>query len=318
MLEPLSSMTVCRATQPDAAVLFDLICALADYEQLFHEVVGSEVALADHLFGDRPCIDALIAHDDTQALGFALFFPVMTLCATAPGIYLEDLFVQPSYRRQGIGKMLLSHLAQQAMAEQLGYLEWSVLDWNEPAIAFYRRIGASISDDQRICRVAPSQVDLTANQDHSVFVRDLRPDDWSQVMTLRAIADTHPSGADGSSSITLPSQPLASGIVVAEHQQRIIGCASFSQSYSTFLTRPGLIVTTLEVHPDYSRSDVGHAVLIYLAAVARDRHYGRLEWRVSIADETAVAQAHHMGATLLDTWRICHVPVEAIATLASI
>lgn len=150
----MSSELMLRPAGPaDVPVLFQLIQALAEYELLSHAVTGNADALYEHLFGSRPYAEAILVEYGGQAVGFALFFPNFSTFLTQPGIYLEDLFVLPEYRRQGIGKSILSYLAQVAVERGYGRLEWSVLDWNEPAISFYRRMGASILEDWRICRV---------------------------------------------------------------------------------------------------------------------------------------------------------------------
>ena len=144
---------ILRFAEPaDCNVLFELIKALAEYEKLSHAVTGDAQSLKEHLF-DTKYIEAILAEYAGQAVGFALFFHNYSTFLTKPGIYLEDLFVLPKYRRKGIGKALLTKLAQIAVQRNCGRLEWSVLDWNEPAIAFYRSMGASILDDWRICRV---------------------------------------------------------------------------------------------------------------------------------------------------------------------
>jgi len=143
-----------RPAQPsDASVIFELIQALAEYEKLSHAVTGNADALAKHLFGDRPCVEAILAEAAGQTVGFALFFTNYSTFLTQPGIYLEDLFVLPEHRLRGIGRALLKHLAQLAVERGCGRLEWSVLDWNQPAISFYRRLGVAILEDWRICRV---------------------------------------------------------------------------------------------------------------------------------------------------------------------
>jgi GNAT superfamily N-acetyltransferase len=145
---------ILRPAEPrDASVLFGLIKALAEYEKLSDAVTGNADALKDHLFGSKPYVEAILAEYAGQAVGFALFFYNYSTFLTKPGIYLEDLFVLPDYRRQGIGKAILAHLAQLAVSRGCGRLEWSVLDWNEPAIAFYERMGADVLPDWRICRV---------------------------------------------------------------------------------------------------------------------------------------------------------------------
>jgi len=141
------------ATPADVLLLFSLIQALAEYEKLSHAVTGNAEALKEHLFGSRPYVEAILAEYAGQAVGFALFFTNYSTFLTQPGIYLEDLFVLPEYRRQGIGKAMLTYLANLAVERGCGRLEWSVLDWNEPAIAFYQHMGASILEDWRICRV---------------------------------------------------------------------------------------------------------------------------------------------------------------------
>jgi GNAT superfamily N-acetyltransferase len=150
----MSSKLVLRPAElADVPVLFRLILALAEYEKLSHAVTGNADALKEHLFGSRPYAEAIVAEYAGQTVGFALFFSNYSTFMTQPGIYLEDLFVLPEYRRQGIGKAILSYLAQLAVERGYGRLEWSVLDWNEPAIKFYRRMGAAVLPDWRICRV---------------------------------------------------------------------------------------------------------------------------------------------------------------------
>ncbi|MBE9054091.1 GNAT family N-acetyltransferase [Nostocales cyanobacterium LEGE 11386] len=155
---------ILRFAEPtDSNVLFDLIKGLAEYEKLSHAVTGNVLALKEHLFGSPKYVEAILAEYTGQAVGFALFFPNYSTFLTKPGIYLEDLFVLPEYRRQGIGKALLSKVAQIAVERNCGRLEWSVLDWNESAQAFYRSMGASILDDWRICRVTEESMKQLAN-----------------------------------------------------------------------------------------------------------------------------------------------------------
>ncbi|MBD2577303.1 GNAT family N-acetyltransferase [Oscillatoria sp. FACHB-1406] len=150
----MNSPLIIRPTTPqDVSTLFKLIQALAEYEKLSHAVTGNAAALGEHLFGDRPYAEALIAEWEGEAAGFALFFQNYSTFLTQPGIYLEDLFVLPQYRRQGIGKALLAEVARLAVERKAGRLEWSVLDWNEPAIAFYKQMGAKILLEWQICRV---------------------------------------------------------------------------------------------------------------------------------------------------------------------
>lgn len=148
-----ATLTITPATPADIPDLFHLVTALAEYEKLSHEVTGTPEDLAQHLFGDRPYAEAIVARVEVKTVGFALFFPSFSTFLMKPGIYLEDLFVLPDYRGGGIGKELLQALGKLAVERGCGRLEWAVLDWNEPAIAFYRRMGAQIKPEWELCRV---------------------------------------------------------------------------------------------------------------------------------------------------------------------
>jgi GNAT superfamily N-acetyltransferase len=145
---------VIRPAAPgDVPAIARLIRALAEYERLAHEVVLDEGRLHEHLFGPRPYCEALIAEDDGTAVGFALFFHNYSTFLAKPGIYLEDLFVLPEYRSRGHGKALLASLAKLAFERGCGRLEWAVLDWNEPAIGFYKSMGAISMDEWTVYRM---------------------------------------------------------------------------------------------------------------------------------------------------------------------
>jgi GNAT superfamily N-acetyltransferase len=141
------------ATAADADTIFGLIQGLAAYEKLTHEVTGSPERLRAHLFGERRYAEVILADADGRSVGFALFFHSYSTFLTAPGLYLEDLFVEPAYRGRGIGAALLAAVARTAVERGCGRLEWAVLDWNAPAIGFYARRGARVLPDWRICRV---------------------------------------------------------------------------------------------------------------------------------------------------------------------
>jgi len=143
-----------RPARPgDEAALFELVKALAVYEKLSHKVIGTAAQLGKDLFGERPSIEALLAEVDGKPAGFALFFGNYSTFLTRPGVYLEDLFVLQEYRRFGIGRALLRAVKELAQARGAGRLEWSVLDWNQSAIDFYKAFGAEVLPDWRICRV---------------------------------------------------------------------------------------------------------------------------------------------------------------------
>ena len=152
------------ATPADVPAIFELIQALAEYEKLSHAVTGSPELLKEHLFSERPFAEAIVAEYEGKVVGFGLFFHNYSTFLTRPGIYLEDLFVLPEYRGRGIGKKLITYLAGLAIERNCGRLEWSVLDWNAPAIAFYKGIGAQILDEWRICRVTGDSLSTLASQ----------------------------------------------------------------------------------------------------------------------------------------------------------
>lgn len=137
-----SDFKIRAATKQDCATILHFITLLAEYEKLAHEVVADTDKLAATLFGDKPSAEVVIAEYQDQAVGFALYFTNYSTFLAQPGIYLEDLFVETSMRGKGFGKALLTHLAKLAVARNCGRLEWSVLDWNQPAIDFYRSLGA--------------------------------------------------------------------------------------------------------------------------------------------------------------------------------
>ena len=147
------SISIQPARPQDVPQIFTLIRALAEYEKLTHLVVGTEAQLHDELFGAQPVIECVLAWEGGRALGFALFFHNFSTFLARRGLYLEDLFVVPEARGRGIGKALLQHLARLAIERKCGRFEWSVLDWNQPAIDFYEALGASVMPDWRICRV---------------------------------------------------------------------------------------------------------------------------------------------------------------------
>lgn len=147
------STTVRAATSDDVPLIRSLIEGLAEYERLRHECVATDELLRASLFGPRPFAEVVIAEWDGEPAGFALFFHNFSTFLARPGIYLEDLYVRPEHRGHGIGRALLRHLAQLAVERGCGRLEWSVLDWNEDAIGFYKKLGARAQDEWTVYRV---------------------------------------------------------------------------------------------------------------------------------------------------------------------
>jgi GNAT superfamily N-acetyltransferase len=145
-----------RAVRGDVGLILSFIRELAEYERLSHACIADEAALERHLFPrEGPAVaEVVIGELDGRAEGFALFFPTFSTFLARPGIYLEDLYVRPAARGRGLGAALLAHLASLAVARGCGRLEWAVLDWNEPAIGFYRRLGAEAMTEWTVNRVS--------------------------------------------------------------------------------------------------------------------------------------------------------------------
>ncbi|MBD2665882.1 hypothetical protein B6N60_00332 [Richelia sinica FACHB-800] len=158
-----NNLVVRFAKPSDCTTLFELIQGLAEYEKLTHAVTGNAQMLQEHLFGTPKYIEAIIAEIEGKAVGCGIFFHTYSTFLTKPGIHLEDIFVLPAYRRQGIGKALLTKVAQIAVERNCGRLEWTVLDWNEPAQSFYLSLGAKIVNEWLICRVTDNAlIDLAS------------------------------------------------------------------------------------------------------------------------------------------------------------
>ncbi|WP_036170294.1 GNAT family N-acetyltransferase [Massilia sp. 9096] len=148
-----SRFAIRPATPADVAHIHAMIVELAVFEKLEHMVVATEELLHEGLFGVRPACEAIIGEADGEVVTFALFFHNFSTFLTKKGLYLEDLYVRQAHRGKGYGSRMLKHLAQLAVERNCGRFEWSVLDWNEPAINFYKTMGAEILPDWRICRV---------------------------------------------------------------------------------------------------------------------------------------------------------------------
>ncbi|MCA8889486.1 MAG: GNAT family N-acetyltransferase [Parvularculaceae bacterium] len=153
------SLSIRNAERADAALILSLIADLADYEKLSHEVTASADDIARALFCDAPKAFCLIAQWDGEPCGFALYFFNFSTFLGKHGVYLEDLFVKPAFRGKGVGKALLSELARIAQRNDCGRLEWAVLDWNEPAIRFYKSLGAAPMEEWSVFRLTGGALD---------------------------------------------------------------------------------------------------------------------------------------------------------------
>lgn len=153
MSQSASDFTIRLADPDDVPLVLQFIRDLAEYEKLLHEVTASEESLRESLFGPRRVAEALVGEFNGEAAGFALFFHNFSTFVGRPGIYIEDIFVRPEFRGRGLGKAFFLYLAALARERDCGRIEWAVLDWNEPAIEFYRRLGARPMDEWRVFRL---------------------------------------------------------------------------------------------------------------------------------------------------------------------
>ena len=151
-------LTIRAATAADASTIADLVRELADYEKLLHEARATPADFLRELEAANPVIRVLIAEWEGKPAGFALYFYNFSTFVGRPGLYLEDLYVTPARRGHGLGKALLLHLARLAHERRCGRMEWSVLDWNAPAIAFYESLGARRMDEWQICRLTAADL----------------------------------------------------------------------------------------------------------------------------------------------------------------
>jgi GNAT superfamily N-acetyltransferase len=150
----MASLAIHRAQPDEIALIFSLLTELADYEKLLHELEATEATIAAALFCDSPRLFCEIATWNGAPVGLAIWFNNFSTFSGRAGIYLEDLFVRPAYRGKGIGKALLAYLARECETNGWSRLQWSVLDWNTPAIEFYKSLGAVLMDEWTLCRIS--------------------------------------------------------------------------------------------------------------------------------------------------------------------
>ena len=163
--ESAPAFTICPATPADIPTILGLIRNLAEYERAPNDVVATEEGLREVLFGKRPSAEVVLAMEGSTAVGFAVFFHNFSTWLGRPGLYLEDLFVRPDARGKGYGRALLVHLAKIAAERGCGRMEWAVLDWNEPAIKFYRTLGAAPNEEWTIFRLTSDKIAKLATSD---------------------------------------------------------------------------------------------------------------------------------------------------------
>jgi GNAT superfamily N-acetyltransferase len=150
------------AEEADVELIYALIAKLAEYERAPEQVVGTPALLRESLFGAHPAAEAVIAERDGEAVGFALFHGTFSTWECRPGIWLEDLYVPPQHRRGGVGSRLFAHVASVAVQRGCPRLEWTALEWNTPALSFYRRVGAEVLEEWKLLRLSGKALELAS------------------------------------------------------------------------------------------------------------------------------------------------------------
>jgi GNAT superfamily N-acetyltransferase len=164
-----SRLQITPASRSDVPLILTLINELAVYEKLAHEVLATEEVLSESLFGARPSAEVVIASYDGEPVGYALFFHSFSTFVGRPGLYLEDVYVRPTMRGKGIGKAILAFLARLAVERKCGRFEWSVLNWNEPSIGFYRSLGAKPMDEWTVYRLAGESLERLSKEPVEIY-----------------------------------------------------------------------------------------------------------------------------------------------------
>ena len=316
------------ATREDVPAIVSLIREAADFEGHAHLATATPERLEAELFGDRSACECLIGEHDGETVGFAIFFHNFSTFLCRKGLYLEDLFVRPAARGTGMGRALLQRLAQIAVERGCGRFEWGVLQWNVAAQAFYKRMGATLMEDWRVCRVAgdalqtlgaraagaddsPARIRLATRADVPVIVELIR--ELAVYEHLEHLATATPTRLE----VELFGDKPTCECIIGEHDGEPVGFALFFHNFSTYLCRKGLYLEDLFVRPTARGTGMGKRLLQGLAQVAVERDCGRFEW--SVLDWNVDAQAFYqrMGATLLPDLRICRVTGDALQALGA-
>ena len=311
------------ATRDDVPVIVSLIREAADHEGHAHLATATPQRLEAELFGPGSACECLIGEQDGETVAFALFFHNFSTFLCRKGLYLEDLFVRPAARGLGMGKLLLQRLARIAVERGCGRFEWGVLEWNVDAQAFYRRMGATMLPDWRVCRVTGDALQALGADSGSAGVRAATRADVPVIVALirelavyeklEHLATATPARLEAELFGDKPTCEC----LIGERDGEAIGFALFFHNFSTYLCRKGLYLEDLFVRPEARGTGMGKRLLQRLAQIAVERECGRFEW--SVLDWNVDAQAFYrrMGAELLPDLRICRVTAEPLQALGT-
>lgn len=306
-----------RILQGDVEAVFRLISALAEYEKLLPECTGTLEALTQHLFQEDAFVEAVVAEEENYPAGISTFYCRYEPLKTRPIFFVEDLFVEPLYRRRGVGRALIAYLAQLALGRSCSRMEWLVLEWNTLARNFYQKLQVvQVLENDRIARIGGDALKYLASQTlPPLVIRDATPED------LNALWDLFEARGGMTGSIDKLEEHLFGFIpyvkaLIAEHSGFPIGMVLYSRTYSTFLTAPGLFLEELFVLPEYRGYGIGKSFLISLAQRTIAMGGARLELYVDASQPKVVNYYQKLGAEILQDWLICRVDQLQIQKLA--
>ncbi|MCS6960277.1 MAG: GNAT family N-acetyltransferase [Pseudanabaenaceae cyanobacterium SKYGB_i_bin29] len=306
-----------RILQGDVEAVFRLIGALAEYEKLLPECTGTLEALTEHLFQEDAFIEAVVAEEENYPAGISTFYCRYEPLKTRPIFFVEDIFVEPIYRRRGVGRALMSYLAQLALGRSCSRMEWLVLDWNTLARNFYQNLQVvQILEHDRIARISGDALKYLAGQSlPPLVIREALPED------LHALWELFEARGGVTGSIDKLEEHLFGFIpyvkaLIAENAGRPIGMALYSRTYSTFVTAPGVFLEELFVLPEYRGYGIGKSLLSTLAQRTLAMKGARLELYVDISQPKVVNYYQKLGAAILQEWLICRVDQPQIQKLA--
>ncbi len=312
------------AGQQDLPLVCAYIRELAEYERLAHEAVATTDDLHAALFGDQPKVFCELAESEGAPAGFALWFYTFSTFTGRPGIYLEDLYVRPEHRGHGAGRALLTSLARRCAAEDLGRLEWAVLDWNAPSIAFYKSLGAAPLIDGTLYRLTGEALHALGREARpisSIGIRPAAPEDSGLIHGfLRDFAESQKMAAD----LTATEEGLGAGLFagrprgfceIAQWAGRPAGFADWIYSFSTFKGRHGIFLEDLYVRPQHRGLGLGRALLGELARRCVQEDLARLEWGVMDWNSPAIAFYESVGARPMSDWTVYRLTGDALKAL---
>jgi len=311
-----SSVTTRRILQGDVEAVFRQIMALAEYEKLLPSFTGTLEALSQHLFQEDALVEGVIGEQENYPAGISLFYCRYEPLKTRPLFFVEDLFVEPYYRRQGIGTTILSYLAQLALGRSCSRMEWMVLQWNTPALSFYEKLQVQILEHDRVARISGDALKYLASQSlPPVLLRDAVPEDINDLWELLEIKGNVTGSIDKLEEHLFGFIPYVKALV-AEHGGRPIGMVLYSRTYSTFATAPGIFLEELFVLPEYRGYGLGKSFLISLAQRTLAMGGVRLDLYIDSSQPKVVNYYQKLGAEILQEWCICRVDNPNIQKLA--